>query len=80
VLPGRRDTGNNNDLLRMWRVTVGPMLLQPGNSDVFKKYSQMKRAMKRESLHQPTRKTNEMPVDPLQTTPEICGLVTLLGQ
>jgi hypothetical protein len=79
VLPGRRDTGNNNDLLRMWRVTAGAKFLRPGNSDVFKKCSQMKRAMKRESLYQLNSRANEMPVDPLQTTLGICGLVTLLG-
>jgi hypothetical protein len=48
---------------------VGPMLLRPGIFDVFKKYSQKKLAMKRESLHQPIRKANEVPVDPPQTIP-----------
>jgi hypothetical protein len=45
------------------------MLLQPGISDVFQKYSQMNLAMKPESLHQLTRRANETPVDPQQTAP-----------
>ena len=38
-------------------------LLRQGNSDAFKKYSQMKLTMKREALEQINRRANEMTID-----------------
>jgi integrase len=54
-------------------------LLRQGNSDVFKKYSQMKLAMKREALKQLNRRANEMTLDEPQTVAEQ-GFGTVLVQ
>lgn len=44
-------------------------LLRQGNSDVFKKYSPMKLAMKREALEQINRRANEMSIDEAPAAP-----------
>jgi integrase len=55
-------------------------LLRQGNSDVFKKYSQMKLAMKREALEQINRRANEMTVGEAQTAAVFGGFGTVLVQ
>jgi integrase len=55
-------------------------LLRQGNSDVFKKYSQMKLEMKREALAQLNRRANEMTVGEAQTAPVYGGFGTVLVQ
>ena len=55
-------------------------LLRQGNSDVFKKYSQMKLAMKREALEQINRRANEMTAGETQTAPVYGGFGTVLVQ
>jgi integrase len=55
-------------------------LLRQGNSDVFKKYSQMKLTMKREALEQLNRRANEMSVGEAQTDPVYRGFGTVLVQ
>jgi integrase len=55
-------------------------LLRQGNSDVFKKYSQMKLEMKREALAQLNRRANEMTVGEAQTDPIYRGFGTVLVQ
>ena len=55
-------------------------LLRQGNSDVFKKYSQMKLAMKREALEQINRRANEITVGETQTAPVYGGFGTVLVQ
>ena len=53
-------------------------LLRQGNSDVFKKYSQMKLAMKREALEQINRRANEMSIDEAPVAPVYGGFGTVL--
>jgi len=55
-------------------------LLRQGNSDVFKKYSQMKLAMKREALEKLNRRANEMRVSEAQSAPLDGGFGTVLVQ
>ena len=55
-------------------------LLRQGNSDVFKKYSQMKLAMKREALEQINRRANEMTIDQAPAAPVYGGVGTVLVQ
>ncbi len=55
-------------------------LLRQGNSDVFKKYSQMKLAMKREALEQINRRANEMSIDEAPAAPVYGGFGTVLVQ
>jgi integrase len=55
-------------------------LLRQGNSDVFKKYSQMKLAMKREALQQINRRANEMTIDEAPAAPVYGGFGTVLVQ
>jgi integrase len=55
-------------------------LLRQGNSDVFKKYSQMKLTMKREALEKLNRRANEMSVAEAQTAPVYRGFGTVLVQ
>jgi integrase len=55
-------------------------LLRQGNSDVFKKYSQMKLEMKREALAQLNRRANEMTVGEARTAPVYGGFGTVLVQ
>jgi integrase len=55
-------------------------LLRQGNSDVFKKYSQMKLTMKREALEQINRRANEMTIDEAPATPVYGGFGTVLVQ
>ena len=55
-------------------------LLRQGNSDVFKKYSQIKLAMKREALGQINRRANEMSVGEAQTGPVYRDFGTVLVQ
>jgi integrase len=55
-------------------------LLRQGNSDVFKKYSQMKLAMKREALEKLNRRANEMSLGEAQTAPVHGGFGTVLVQ
>jgi|ERR1700722_13178 len=50
------------------------------NSDVFKKYSQMKLAMKREALEQINRRANEMTFDEAPAAPVYGGFGTVLVQ
>jgi hypothetical protein len=42
---------------------VGDTAASPGDSQVFKRYSQMKLQMKREALEKINRQANEMPLD-----------------
>ena len=51
-----------------------------GNSDVFKKYSQMKLQMKREALQQINRRANEMTVGEAQKASYHGGFGTVLVQ
>jgi integrase len=53
-------------------------LLRQGNSDVFKKYSQMKLAMKREALEKLNRQANEMSLGEAQTAPVHGGFGTVM--
>jgi len=55
-------------------------LLRQGNSDVFKKYSQLKLEMNREALAQLDRRANEMAVGEAQTDPIYRGFGTVLVQ
>jgi integrase len=55
-------------------------LLRQGNSDVFKKYSQMKLTMKREALQQINRRANEMTIDDAPAAPVYGGFGTVLVQ
>jgi hypothetical protein len=55
-------------------------LLRQGDSQVFKKYSQMKLAMKREAHEKLNRRANEMAVDEAQTDPILGGFGTVLVQ
>jgi len=55
-------------------------LLRQGNSDVFKKYSQMKLAMKREALEKLNRRANEMTLGAAQAAPADRGFGTVLVQ
>ena len=55
-------------------------LLRQGNSDVFKKYSQMKLAMKREALEKLNRRANEMALGAAQAAPADGGFGTVLVQ
>jgi integrase len=55
-------------------------LLRQGNSDVFKKYSQMKLTMKREALLQINRRANEMSIGEAQSGPVSGGFGTVLVQ
>jgi integrase len=55
-------------------------LLRQGNSDVFKKYSQMKLAMKREALEKLNRRANEMTLGEAQTASVHKGFGTVLVQ
>lgn len=55
-------------------------LLRQGNSDVFKKYSQMKLAMKREALEKLNRRANEMLIGEAQLAPVRGGFGTVLVQ
>jgi integrase len=55
-------------------------LLRQGNSDVFKKYSQMKLAMKREALEKLNRRANEMTLGAAQAAPADGGFGTVLVQ
>ena len=55
-------------------------LLRQGNSDVFKKYSQMKLAMKREALEKLNRRANEMTLGAAQAAPANRGFGTVLVQ
>jgi len=55
-------------------------LLRQGNSDVFKKYSQMKLTMKREALQQINRRANEMTIDEAPAAPVYGGFGTVLVQ
>jgi hypothetical protein len=53
---------------------------QQGNSDAFKKYSQMKFGMKREALAQLNRPANKLAIGEAQTAPVYRGLGTALIQ
>ena len=55
-------------------------LLRQGDSQVFKKYSQMKLAMKREAHEKLNRLANEMSVGEAQTVPADGGFGTVLVQ
>jgi integrase len=55
-------------------------LLRQGNSDVFKKYSQIKLTMKREALQQINRRANEMTIDEAPAAPVYGGFGTVLVQ
>lgn len=55
-------------------------LLRQGNSDVFKKYSQMKLAMKREALQKLNRLANEMMINQALATSASGGFGTVLVQ
>ena len=55
-------------------------LLRQGNSDVFKKYSQMKLAMKREALEKLNRRANEMTLSAALAAPADGGFGTVLVQ
>ena len=55
-------------------------LLPQRNSDVFKKYSQMKLAMKHEALEKLNRRANEMTLGPAQAAPAEGGFGTVLVQ
>jgi hypothetical protein len=55
-------------------------LLRQGDSQVFKKYSQMKLTMKREALEKLNRLANEMTVGEAQMVPEDGGFGTVLVQ
>ncbi len=55
-------------------------LLRQGNSDVFKKYSQMKLAMKREALEKLNRRANEMTLGAAPAAPSDGGFGTVLVQ
>src|ERR1700678_1853354 len=55
-------------------------LLRQGNSDVFKKYSQIKLTMKREALQKTTRRANEMTIDEAPAAPVYGGFGTVLVQ
>jgi integrase len=55
-------------------------LQRQGNSDVFKKYSQMKLTMKREALEKLNHRANEMSVGEAQTRPVYQGFGTVLVQ
>jgi P-type E1-E2 ATPase len=55
-------------------------LLRQANSDVFKKYSQMKLETKRDALAQLNRRANEMTVDEAQTLPVYRGIGTVSVQ
>jgi hypothetical protein len=59
---------------------MGCPTARQGNSDVFKKYSQMKLAMKREALQQLNRRANEMAIDETQAAPVKGGFGTVLVQ
>jgi hypothetical protein len=55
-------------------------LLRQGDSQVFKKYSQMKLKMQREALEELNRQANEMTVQPTQAVPESGSFGTVLAQ
>lgn len=55
-------------------------MLRQGDSQVFKKYSQMKLQMKREALEKLNRQANEMKVELCQNTPVKLGYGTVLTQ
>jgi integrase len=55
-------------------------LLRQGNSDVFKKYSQMKLTTKREALQQINRRADEMTIDEAPAAPVYGGFGTALVQ
>ena len=55
-------------------------LLRQGDSQVFKRYSQMKLAMKREAHEKLNRRANEMAFDEAQTAPVLGGFGTVLVQ
>ena len=55
-------------------------LLRQGDSQVFKKYSQMKLTMKREALRKLNRLANEMTVGEAKPVPEAGGFGTVLEQ
>lgn len=53
-------------------------MLRQGDSQVFKRYSQMKLQMKREALEKLNRQSNEMTVELCQNTPAKLGFDTVL--
>jgi len=55
-------------------------MLRQGDSQVFKKYSQMKLQMKREALEKLNRQANEMKAEVCQNTPVNLGCGTVLTQ
>jgi hypothetical protein len=55
-------------------------LLRQGNSEVFKKYSQMKLAMKREALEQINRRADEMTIDEAPAAPVYGGFGTVMTE
>jgi integrase len=55
-------------------------LLRQGNSDVLKKYSQMKLTIKREALQQINRRADEMTIDEAPAAPVYGGFGTVLVQ
>ena len=55
-------------------------LLRQGNSQVFKKYSQMELKMQREALEKLNRPANEMMVQTATPVPESGGFCTVLAQ
>src|SRR5271155_4564975 len=55
-------------------------LLRQGNSDGFKKYSQMKLTINREALQQINRRANEMTIDEAPAAPVYGGFGTVLVQ
>ena len=59
---------------------MGGPTASTGNSDVFKKYSQMKLAMKREALEKLNRRANEMTLGAAPAAPSDGGFGTVLVQ
>jgi hypothetical protein len=77
----------HNNVARRTRLSAGGVaderviqLLRQGNSDVFKKYSQIKLEMKREALAQLNRRANEMTVGEAQTAPVYRGFGTVMTE
>jgi hypothetical protein len=59
---------------------MGGPTASKGNSDVFKKYSQMKLAIKREALEKLNRRANEMTLGATKAAPADAGFSTVLVQ
>ena len=76
----RTATSPSNHTGRSPRKEWVVQLLRQGNSDVFKKYSQMKLTMKREALQQINRRANEMTIDEAPAAPVYGGFGTVLVQ